>query len=80
MDPEQGQLELPSAGTGFETTGQQCLPNRELGQTTVDDYLLAGASSNLGGNTFSSHKSLSGREPIAKLQHRLLHQKSFSCK
>ena len=30
MDPERGQLESPSAGTGFETPGQQCLPNWEM--------------------------------------------------
>ena len=37
---------------GFETPGQQCLPNWEIGQTTVDGCLLAGVSSNLGGNVF----------------------------
>ena len=30
MDPDRGQLESPSAGTGFETPGQQCLPNWEM--------------------------------------------------
>ena len=53
MDPEQGQLESLSAGTGFEKPGQQCLPNWEMGRTTVDDCLLVGVSSNLGGNIFS---------------------------
>ena len=27
MDPERGELESPSAGTGVETPGQQCPPN-----------------------------------------------------
>ena len=27
MDPERDQLDSPLAGTGFETPGQQCLPN-----------------------------------------------------
>ena len=53
MDPERGQLESPSAGTGFETPGQQCFLNWEMGRTTADGCLLAGVCSNLGGNTFS---------------------------
>ena len=53
MDPERGQLESPSDDTGFETPGQQCPPNWEMGRTTSDGSLLAGVSSNLGGNTFS---------------------------
>ena len=53
MDPERGQLEPPSAGTCFETSGQQCLPNWEMRRTTVDGCLLVGVSSNLGANTFS---------------------------
>ena len=54
IDPERDQLEEPSAGTGFETPGQQCFPNWENIRTTADGcYLLAGTSSNLGGNTFS---------------------------
>ena len=62
-DPEPGQLESssasidqlesPSAGTGFETPGQQCLPNWEMGRTTVDGCLVIGVSSNLGGNNVS---------------------------
>ena len=38
MDPEQGELEPPSAGTGLETPGQQCPPNegtREKGRTSL---------------------------------------------
>ena len=78
MDPERSQLESPSAGTGFETPGQQGLPNWEIGRTTVDGCLLAGVSSNLGKIRFPSHKPLSGREPVAK--HRLHHQTQFSCR
>ena len=52
MNPEPGQRESPSTGTGFETPGQQCLPKWEMGRTTVDDCLLVGMSSNLGGNVF----------------------------
>ena len=29
MDPEPTELKLPSTGTGFETPGQQSLPNGE---------------------------------------------------
>ena len=53
MDPERGQLESPYAGTGFETPGQQCLPNWEMGRTTVEGCLLVGVSLDLGGNNFS---------------------------
>ena len=52
MNPERGQLESPSAVTGLETSEQQCLPNWEMGRITVDVYLLAGVSSNLGRNVF----------------------------
>ena len=52
MNPERGQLESSSAVTDLETPGQQCLPNWEMGQITVDVYLLAGVSSNLGRNVF----------------------------
>ena len=31
MNPEPGELESPSAGTDFETPGQQCVPNWEMG-------------------------------------------------
>ena len=62
MDPERSQLEQssastdqlesPSAGTGFETPGQQCLPNWETGRTTAAGCLPVGVGSNFGGNTF----------------------------
>ena len=44
MDPERGELESSSAGTGFETPGQQCPPNEgiwETGRTTADGILTA---------------------------------------
>ena len=53
MDPEQGQLEPPSASTGLEAPGQQCYPNWETGRTTAAGYLTAGVGSNLGGDTSS---------------------------
>ena len=48
MDPERGELEPPSAGTGLETPGQQCPPNEgtwEKGRTIADGYLLVGMGS-----------------------------------
>ena len=38
VDPERDELESPSAGTGFETPGQQCHPIWETGQTTADGF------------------------------------------
>ena len=74
MDPERGQpeqssagtdqLESPSAGTGYETPGQQYLPYRGTGGIT-GGCLLVGGGSNLGGNNFSPQNPLSGREPVA---------------
>ena len=55
MDPERGELESPSAGTGLETPGQQCPPSEgtwETGRTTADGFLTAGVGSNLGKHTF----------------------------
>ena len=48
IDRERGQFESPSAGTGFETPGQDCLPNWEMGRTTVNGCLLVGVSLNWG--------------------------------
>ena len=53
MDPELKELESPSPGTGLETPGQQCPPNKgtwETGRTTADGFLTAGVGSNLGKN------------------------------
>ena len=49
MNPEQTKLEIPSAGTGIETPGQQCPPNEgtwETGRTIADGHLLVGTGSN----------------------------------
>ena len=60
MVPERDQLEPPSAGTGFETPGQQC-----------QNKLLPRAACSLvwvriwGGTPFPPQSALSGREPVA---------------
>ena len=56
MDPERGELESSSAGTGLETPEQQCPSNEgvwETGRTTTDGILTAGVGSNRGGSIFS---------------------------
>ena len=56
MDPERGELESPSAGTGLETPGQHCPPNEGTwgqGRTTADGFLTAGVGSNQGGSISS---------------------------
>ena len=58
VDPERGELESSSAGTGLETPGQQCPPNEgiwETGRTTADGILTAGVGSNQGGKHFFAH-------------------------
>ena len=55
------QLESPSAGTGLETHGQQCLPNWETELTTAVGCLSIGVGSNFGGNTFSLAEIAGGR-------------------
>ena len=60
MDPEPDQLEPPSAGTGFETRGQQCHPIWEAGRTSADGCLLIAVGSNLGGNTFPPTECVTG--------------------
>ena len=54
------QLKQPSSGTGFETPGQQCLPNREIGRTIADDCLIVGVRSNLRGNSFPLEELVTG--------------------
>ena len=53
MDLALGELESPSAGTGFETPGQQRHPIWETGRTTADGFLTAGVGSNQGRNISS---------------------------
>ena len=56
-----GQLESPSAGTGFEAPGQQCPSNWEIEQTsTVDGCLLVGVNSNLEKHIFSLQELVIG--------------------
>ena len=52
-DPERGELKPSSAGTGFETPGQQCHRTWETGRTTADGFLNAGVRSNQGGDNSS---------------------------
>ena len=54
------QLELPSASTGFETPGQQCLPNWGRGRITAEGCLLVGVRSNLRGNMFFPEELVTG--------------------
>ena len=58
MDKESDQLEPPSAGTCFETPGQQCLPSWETGRTTAADCLPVSVSSKFGETTFSLAESV----------------------
>ena len=56
MDPERGELESPSAGTGLQTPEQQCPPDErtwEKGRTIADGYLLLGMGSNQGADISS---------------------------
>ena len=56
MDPELKKLEPPSAGTGLETPGQQCLPNEgtwEKRRTIADGYSPVGIGLNQGGDISS---------------------------
>ena len=60
MEPELGKLEPSSPGMGLEVPGQQCLLNRKMEQTTVDDCSLVDGSSDLGKTTFSLEKFVVG--------------------
>ena len=53
MDPERGEFEPPSAGTGLETPGDQCHRIWETGRTTADGFLTAGVGSNQSGDISS---------------------------
>ena len=64
MNPELTELESSSAGTGLETSGQQCPPNegtREKGRTIADGYLLVGMGSNQGGDISSPTEHVGAR-------------------
>ena len=61
IDPELKELESPSAGTGFETPGQQCHPILETGRNTADGFLTAGVGSNQVGDNSSSTERVDTR-------------------
>ena len=66
MDPERGELEPPSAGSGLETPEQQCPPNEgtwEKGRTIADGYLFVGIGSNQEGDFLHPRRNAWTREP-----------------
>ena len=70
MDPERGELESPSAGTGLETPGQQCPPDEgtwDQGRTTAADFLTAGVGSNQGGSISSPTKRANNTKSFADI-------------
>ena len=70
MDPEQDQVEPPSASTGFEKkNGQQCHPNWETGRTTAAGYLTTGVGSNQGGETSSPTQRVDTRADRGVFDH-----------
>ena len=72
-----GELGRDRMVRGSEAPGKQCLLNWEMERITTDDCSLVDGSSDFEGTTFPSKSPLSGHKPIAKLQRRLPHQKSF---
>ena len=60
VDPEPGELEQSSAGTGFESPGLQCLPNWGIERITAEGCLLAGVDSNLRRDVFSLEEFVTG--------------------
>ena len=68
MNPGPTGIETPSAGTGIETSGQQCPPNEgiwETGRTITDGYLLVGMGSNQGGDISSPTERVGTRADTA---------------
>ena len=61
MGLELKEFESSSAGTGFETPGQQCHPIWKTGRTTADGFLTAGVGSNQGGNIYSATERVDTR-------------------
>ena len=56
MGPELKKLKSPSASTGLNTPGQQCLPKEEVWEqrrTTANGFVTAGVDSTQGGRTSS---------------------------
>ena len=81
IDPERGELESPSAGTGLETPGQQCPPNEgtwDQGRTTADGF-LARACVQIRGEAFLHPRNAWTRELVLNVRQRLrtpLHQRN----
>ena len=67
MEPELGELESSSAGTGFKAPGQQCLSNWEMEQTTVDGCPPANGSLDLGETPFSLEELVIGTQPDSQI-------------
>ena len=68
MGPELEKLESPSAHTGLETPGQQCLPYEgiwEQGQTVANGILTAGVNSSQGGGIYSPKERVGTRAGTA---------------
>ena len=68
MNPELTELKSSSAGTGFETPGQQCHPIWKTGRTTANGFFTAGVGSNQGETSLHQRNTLV-REP-GQLRHR----------
>ena len=70
VDPERGELESPSAGTGLETPGQQCPSNEgiwETRRTTASGILTAGVGSCQGGNISSPTERVKSTKIMADI-------------
>ena len=70
MDPERGELESPSGGTGFETPGKQCPPNEgtwDQGRTTAAGFLTAGVGLSQGGNISSPMERAKSTATLAEI-------------
>ena len=70
MDPERGELESPSAGTGLETPGQQGPPNEgtwDQGRTTAAGFLTADVGSSQGGNISSPTERAKSTATLAEI-------------
>ena len=63
MEPERGELESLSVGTGLEAPGQQRLSTWEMQRTTVDDCSLVDGSSDLRENTYFPTDLVIGAKP-----------------
>ena len=68
MGPELEKLESSSAGTGLETSGQQCPPNEgvwETGRITANGFLTVGVDSSKKGNISSSTERATSTATVA---------------